>query len=182
MTRARIVLSAALLVLAAALALLANGVFAAEDGGGGALHVRAAESLLGSGDDRTLREAMALVAASRAQGTAPTRVLELHAEAEAELVRLVHEGGGTGLRSAAASLAGLLYLEDAGLDAKSAQRLRQLALESFRDAVRLDLGNDAAKFDLELLLNELGRQSGQKASGGLQGEVGAGAAPEGSGY
>jgi tetratricopeptide (TPR) repeat protein len=56
-------------------------------------------------------------------------------------------------RSHAALLVGLLRLENAGQDKGNGQTHLEAAVEAFQRAVRLDPENDAAAYDLELLLS-----------------------------
>jgi hypothetical protein len=159
------------LVAAAGLALLARSVFAierdlrAEDARllagdletspRGGLAARLAERLLGVEDDRSLREALRLVESSRRPGTSVRSVLERHGEAVVRLDVLARSGDDPARRSQAATLAGLLALEDSALDPGSRGRFLELGLDAFRLAVLTDPGNEDAKYNLELVLARL---------------------------
>jgi hypothetical protein len=120
---------------------------------------------------------------SRAPGVSAEVALARHGEAEAELVPLWRGGGERLRRSRAANLSGVLLAENAALDQSTAPRYLQLALEAFQSAVRLDPGNDEAKFNLELLMALLaGQQSSVRGTPGQPGASGAGSNPAGSGY
>ncbi len=156
----------AALVAAAGLAVLARSAFAverelrAEDarllagepGRPRGLASRLAETMLGVGDDRSLREALRLVASSRTPGTPVAGVLERHGEAFVRLDALARSGGDPVRRAHAANLAGLLALEDAALDRGSRGRFLELGLDAFRLAVLTDPANEDAKYNLELVL------------------------------
>lgn len=191
----------AVLVAAAVLAVLARSAFAverdlrAEDarllaGEPGpprsrGLASRLSETVLGVGDDRSLREALRLVTSSRTPGTPVAGVLERHGEAVVRLDALARSGGDPVRRSHAANLAGLLALEDAALDAGSRGRYLELGLDAFRLAVLTDPANEDAKYNLELVLALLTGPGGTTDTGeeqpAPQGSS-ASSSPPGSGY
>lgn len=158
----------ALLVAAVGLAFLSLSVFRverdlgredarllagdAERPAGRGVGSRIAETLLGVGDDRSLREALRLVEASRTPGIPVRGVLERHGDAVVRLDALARSGGDPARRSHAASLVALLALEDAELDPDNGGRFLELALDALRLAVLADPENEDAKHDLELVL------------------------------
>lgn len=126
----------------------AAGSFATEEHGRSAT-VRLGESILGVGDDRAFRDAVAIAKAAQTQrGTA---VLELRARAEAILFRLVRTSGDDALRSRASNLLGTLLFEDAKVVLQNPRSYLEQALGAFQDAVRFDPSNIAAKTNLEIL-------------------------------
>ncbi|MFN8187632.1 MAG: hypothetical protein U0R69_11230 [Gaiellales bacterium] len=112
---------------------------------------RIGEAILGIGDDRDYRDAVALTRAAGVPGQSSVRVLELRAEAQTILVPIVGGDGSRELRSAAANLLGVLLFEDAKL-ADNPRRYLEQSLGAFQDAVRLNPANDVAKRNLELLV------------------------------
>ena len=190
--RIRLGLFVALLLAAAVLALVADATFSvgrdlespqltvAEPSG---LRVRIADSLLGAGDDRELRELLRRFAQTRAPGTPAVAALEEHGELEAKLARLVASGDDPARRSLAANLNGILLYEHAGLDPSSEARFLELSLGSFREAAKLNPDNVDAKVNLELLAALLRERQGQLGGrSGSSGDSGAGSSSEGSGY
>ena len=182
------------LVAAAALALLANAVFAVEadfarpDGrvpSERGLRSRLAEGILGARDDRSFREAVALIEASREPGVGVRDVLERHGEAVVRLTLLARGGDDLARRSRAANLVGVLAFEDAALNPESAARYRELGLDALRRSVALDPGNEEAKFNLELVLAHPADSRPSPSAGdrsGRHGSTSAGSSPAGSGY
>lgn len=87
------------------------------------------------------------------------------------------------MRSAAANLLAVLSYEFGGLDLGRGR----LAARYMRDAVRLDLRNEQAKFNLELLLERVPENPESESGGGGAGETaldeaGASSTPPGRGY
>ena len=194
-------------VVAATLVLLANAVFAVDQDihaqdvhlaygtpdartadSAGSLGVGVVESILGVDDDRAFREAAAHFLVSRlAVDATPEETLEQHAESEARLTRLVRQGGDRTRRSHAANLNASLLFEDASINEPGAERYLELSLQALQEAVRLDPGNDEAKYNLELFLT-IGSGDEERPGGSSSptstpgGETGAGVSPPGSGY
>jgi hypothetical protein len=200
----RLAAAAAALALAALLALLAADVrtwratFQADD-----LRFRAAEGaspdwrattllparlsrgLLGVDDDRALRQA---VAAFRTARGARSGFVRRHArgEAEAALSAVAADDGSRRQASQASDLLGVLAFADATTGRRSATPVER-SVAAFRNAVRLDQGNEAAKYNLELLLRLLearGQRIGPNPAPGPRagGQRGAGAGRPGRGY
>ena len=203
--RAGFALVVALALLAAAvLALLANAVFAAEAelratdarlaapavpvatrAPARGVRARLADAMLGVADDRSFRTALRLIRASRVPGTAAKVVLERDGQAVVILNGLARaEGEDRERRSRAANLVGVLTFEDAALDRRSARRYLELSLDAFERAVRLDPGNEEAKFNLELALALTNDRRSSRGGGetGRQGAKSGGSSPAGSGY
>ena len=196
----------ALVAVAAVLALLASDVRAWEErieagdlayaGGAAAPQWRvdgsvpfgAARRLLGADDDLAYRDAFRLY---RARSTAVTfdnsgTRRTLQAEAEIALARVEQADEGE-RASRAANLLGVLALNGPAAVAAGQPDPVDRALAEFRNAIRLDPGNEDATFNLELLLHEIearGERSGASAgeSGRASGRRGAGASLPGQGY
>jgi hypothetical protein len=107
---------------------------------------------------------------------------------ELRLGRLARTDPSRERRSLAANLRGALAFEEARGDqgGQTGVFLRR-ALTEFRDAIRLDPGNEAAKYNLELVLRLLQstQDDGPAGGGGARADTpasGAGAASTGSGY
>jgi hypothetical protein len=115
------------------------------------LGTRIGEAILGVADDRSLRDAIELAKAAAYPDQPDASALTLRAEAEAILAALVRGDGSTEIRTSAANLLGVLYLEDAKTVEQNPRRYLESALGAFQDAVRIDPENDAAKANLELL-------------------------------
>lgn len=184
------VLAGLALAAAVVLALLGESVLSGErslEQPDPSLRTRAAEAMLGLGGDRELREALSLYSEARSEtprsDVEPAGLLQRNANIEARLVRIVRSGADPEVRAEAANVNGALLVEDADLDRRSTARFLQLALESFKEAVVLDSGNEDAKLNLELLVGLLERNAALPGgSGGSEGSSGAGSSPEGSGY
>ena len=149
----------------------------------------AARRLLGVDADLAYREAFRLYrAASTAAPYYDNSVLRRARQAEAEIALARVEQADEGARaSRAANLLGVLALNSPAPIAVGQPDPVDRALDEFRNAIRLDPGNQDAKFNLELLLHEIearGQRSGESAgeSGRAAGRRGAGASLPGQGY
>jgi hypothetical protein len=154
------------IVAAAGLALIARAAFAVErdiaatdarlelplsrhpDDPSHGLAYRAAETLLGTGADRSFRDAVALFRRSEAPGLRPEQRLRLRALAER---RLRSQHAQAPARSRAENLLGVLEFEDARSDPTGAGEDIQESIDAFAQAARTDPANDDAKYNLELL-------------------------------
>lgn len=106
--------------------------------------------------------------------------------AELELSRVGRGGLSRRQRSLAANLRGVLSLVEAATSDTPGQFL-QRSLAEFREAIRLDEGNDDARYNLELVLQISSETSpdSDEGGGGARGDTpasGAGAASAGTGY
>jgi hypothetical protein len=148
---------------------------------------RVARDVLGANDDLQFRRAVAIFARSQA-----THVVlrgnpgEVRAEATIALERFDKNDHDRMRRARTANMLGIMAFQDA-LDSQSNQvSLLERSGEMFRRAIALDPANEAAKFNLELLLQLDATSSGPFAirSGGAAGGSGAisGAKPQGHGY
>ena len=141
--------------------------------------------LLAVDDDRELRQAVAAFrAAERAQGSFVRR--HARGEAEAALASAAAQRGERGQASQASDLLGVLAFDDA-TTGQGAAPPAERSLAAFQNAVRLDTGNAAAKYNLELLLRLLearGQRIGPNPSPGPRGsgQRGAGSGTPGRGY
>jgi hypothetical protein len=113
------------------------------------LAFRAAETLLGTGADRSFRNAVALFRKSESRTLLPQQQIRARALAERQL-RSQHAGPTA--RSRAENLLGVLEFEDARSDPTGAGEDIQASMDAFAQAARTDPANDDAKFNLELLL------------------------------
>jgi hypothetical protein len=109
-------------------------------------------------------------------------------QVELQLGRLAGSSSSHESRALAANLRGILAFEQARNDSggQTAVFLRR-ALSEFRNAIRLDAGNEPAKYNLELVLRLLQATAddSQAGGGGARADTpasGAGAATSGSGY
>jgi hypothetical protein len=151
------------------------------------LPARASRALLQLEDDLEYRRAVQRFRVSRIG--LPARELTdvaRRGRVEAELARLERDDGHPHRRSLVSNLQGALAFEEAREDSGQSAVLLRRSLGSFRRSIRLDPGNDDAKYNLELvlrLLQRLGDESGP-GGGGRRGTIGsgAGAATGGSGY
>jgi hypothetical protein len=106
--------------------------------------------------------------------------------AELELSRVGRSGAPRSEKSAAANLRGVINLVEASTS-DTPEQLLQRSLAEFKEAIRLDRGNDEARYNLELVMqiaSETG-SSGDEQGGGTRGDTpasGAGAATSGTGY
>jgi hypothetical protein len=152
------------------------------------LPARLSRGLLAVGDDVELRRAVtAFRTARRATEGFGTRFVRqrLRENAEIALGDVVNHQGGP-QASQAADLLGVLEFVDATSGPRAATPVER-SLGSFRNAVRLDPGNVAAKYNLELLLRLLearGERIGPNPQPGprASGQRGAGAGTPGRGY
>ena len=137
-----------------------------------------AKALLGAGDDVQYRGALQLyVEAAKTPNRLDTAVerQSLRAQAARALVKASH---GAHASQAQTLLGVLAYGDTSGA---------QAAISNFSNAVRADPSNEAAKFDLELLLRlsaARGSRSGEGPGGsfGTGGRRGAGGGVPGNGY
>jgi hypothetical protein len=203
----RIALAAGLVALAVLLALLATDLrawretlraddlrFRSERGStpawtaSMALPSRLSRGLLGVDDDRALRRAVAAFrSAEEAQGGFETGFVRRHLRGDAEATLNEVVGSGNPAQAAQASdLFGVLAFADATTGRRSAAPVER-SQSAFENAVRLDPGNVAAKYNLELLLRliqargqRIGANPAPGAGGG--GQRGAGSGTPGRGY
>ena len=191
----------ALVVLAVLVALLAADVrgwqrtFASDDPRPDAtwaahprLPGRLAERLLGLGDDLQARRALRLFEQNVAvQGRLDNalQVTAARARAETALAAVAH---GQGARAAqAGTLLGILAFGDLARGGGSDSSQAETAIADFENAVRADPADEAAAFDLELVLRSLaasGVRTGSTGAGGAgsTGHHGAGGGTPGRGY
>jgi hypothetical protein len=164
---ARVAVALLAVAAACALALIARAAFAVErdfaatdarlelplaqepNGQPHGLAYRAAETLLGTGADRSFRDAVALFRRSESRTLRPQQRLRLRALAER---RLRSQHAQPTARSRAENLLGVLEFEDARSDPTGAGEDIQASMDAFAQAARTDSANDDAKFNLELLL------------------------------
>jgi hypothetical protein len=144
------------------------------------------EELAGARDDALLRRAVALFRVSRPDvrgGNKTSEQVVAGLESALLLTRIARGGGSTDRRSRAANLAGILLAEDAVFEPDGGLRVARAA-QLFRQAIRLDPANDAAKTNLELVYAYSGAESSAADDGGGFGGFGndAGAGEAGSGY
>ena len=186
MRLSRLLLAALALLVALACAAFAGDLRAWDDHLAGArpdvrerVPFNAAERLLDVDDDLELREA---VAAYRSAGDARRR-----AEAETLLAELARRDPDPGRASQAATLLGILTYVDSTRSGRRTPTPIERSVAEFQTAVRLDPANEAAKYDLELLLRRLeargirpGRSTGP--GGRATGRRGGGAELAGRGY
>ena len=148
----------------------------------------AAARVLAVEDDLELRKAMqAFRLASLRSGQPRPEQEALKSDAELRLERVGRGNPSRELRSYAANLRGAISFEEARAGAQDPGLFLRRAMASFKDAVDLDPGHDAAKYNLELVLRllEATDPSGGGGSGGARADTpasGAGAATGGSGY
>lgn len=179
--------------LAVVLALIAGSALSVEDefaadraaaesaAGGHGFRAEVADFFLGVDDDRELRRAIVLIEEGEKPGAQAREVLAQHGEAIARLTRLRTKGDPE-WRSYVSTRIGLLYFEDARLDVSSRRRYSALAVEAFLEAVSLDPENEAAKYNLEVLLAQQKADAAGEGAVGGSGSGGASEAPLGSGY
>jgi hypothetical protein len=203
MTAVRAVGAAALLALAVLVALLAADVRSWQDSleTGDAVYAAtpsradwtprtrlggAAEKLLGTQDDVSLRRALAQFRATVGVRARLDNVLEVQtarARAEDALAQAARRGD----RGRAAQARTLLGILTFGSAARGSDQTRIEAAQSdFADAVRADPSNDDAKYDLELLYRLTAAQGVRpgKGTGGATGRAGrrGGGGTPGRGY
>ncbi len=144
-------------------------------------------SLLATRDDVALRRALQRYAAAahlRLSLDNALAVQSARTQAQDALTRVAADSGGA-RASQALTLLGVLTF---GGNAAGAQQDQvDAAIADFANAIRADLSNEAAKFDLELLLREqlaTGTRIGQGLGGGFGrgGHRGAGGGSPGRGY
>lgn len=200
----RLVIAAALVALAVLAVLLAADVRAWDDAvsGGDAVYASsprdaswtpetrlgaAAERVLAADDDLTARRALklyAIAAATHLRLDNATEVQTTRAAAQDALTAAA--ASGDDLRSSQArTLLGLLTYRASATG--GAQDQVDAAIADFTDAIRADPANDAAKFDLELLLRLSAAQGTRPGQGlgtgsGRGGRRGAGGGSPGRGY
>ena len=143
--------------------------------------------LLGVADDVRARRAIRLFEQTvgvRARLDNAQGVTAARARAETELAAVAHGDGPRA--SQAATLLGILAFGDFARGGREASQADS-AIAEFESAVRADIGNGVAKFDLELLLRSLaahGSRSGTNggSDAGGTGRNGAGGGTPGHGY
>jgi hypothetical protein len=151
------------------------------------LPVGVSRSLLALEDDLAFRRAVQRFRVSRiGQPSRDLNDVARKGRVETELARLERTGADPHRGSLVANLQGALAFEEAREDSGQSTVLLRRSLGSFRKAIRLDGGNEDAKYNLELVLRRLQRAAneGGPGGGGQRGTVGsgAGAATGGTGY
>jgi hypothetical protein len=202
----RILVGVAALAVAAALALFASDVLAAQStmkrddlrfrvspDARGLWKVEgrtpSLKALLLLEDDLAWRVAAQRFQLSRARANIaydPTRTSS-RAETQAGLASAETHELTTGQASALANFSAILAYEEAVGDPQNGPALLRRSTDEFRRAIRLERGNEEAKFNLELLLRLVESEDEQRrdqAGAGTGGNdaVGASAAQAGSGY
>jgi hypothetical protein len=157
------------ITVAVGLALLANGVLAAardaHSGSAPGPLARVGGALVGMRDNRELRRALPVVDAAARPGLSPGVAFRRRGRAESALARAAQTGTAAG-RARASHLLAVLALNDAAADRTNAQRYTAAAIGGFTAAITLDPGDDASKYDLELLFTlDAKRQRQQKQQG-----------------
>lgn len=115
------------------------------------LSTRVGEAVLGVSDDRAYRDAAELAKAAGLPDQTPGAILQLRAEAEAILIKVVRGDGASVLRARAANLLGALLFEDAKAAKTNPRRYLEQSLGAFQDAVTLDPTFDVAQANLEIV-------------------------------
>ena len=115
------------------------------------------------------------------------RDVALRSAAETELARTGRAQSDRKRRSQLANLRGALAFEEARSDDAQAALFLRRSLGEFREAARLDAGNEDARYNLELVLRLLQNVEGGSGAGegGQRADTpatGAGAASQGEGY
>lgn len=144
---------------------------------------RTAEHLIGARDDVAFRRALRafVLTRPRYRGRFGFGFIAPRDGARNRFRAIQRGSGDPANRSAAANFLGLMAYESAGfIDSGYIRTSTRL----FQDAVRLDPGNDQAKFNLELMLDRAEQVYGQGALGRprRQEATGAGFTPPGRGY
>jgi hypothetical protein len=146
----------------------------------------AARRVLGVDDDRALREAIVRFRVADAGRGALEPGFARRARSDAEIaLAAVGERGGGAQPSQADDLLGVLAYADSTSGGRASPVERSVT--AFETAIRLDRGNEAAKYNLELVLRLLqarGRRPGTGPSPGARGSGrrGAGGGTPGRGY
>lgn len=146
------------------------------------------ERMIGVRDDIAFRRALQRwVLARPAQQPRNQHDLALRADADAQLAFVADAGASAETRSRAATLRGVLALEEARSSGPRGGAAIERSLDHFREAIRLDGTNSQAKYDLELVLRlaqssaqQQGRGSGNRPNSGTG--TGAGASSNQSGF
>lgn len=122
------------------------------------------ERTIGVRDDVAFRRALQKwVLARPAQQPRNQHDVALRADADAQLAFVADAGASAETRSRAATLRGVLALEEARSSGPRGAAAIERSLEQFRVAIRLDGTNSQAKYDLELVLR-LAQSSAQQGS------------------
>ena len=120
------------------------------------------ERMIGVGDDIAFRRALQRwVLARPSQQPRNQHDVALRADADARLAFVADAGASAETRSRAATLRGVLALDEARSSGPRGGAAIERSLEQFRTAIRLDGTNSQAKYDLELVLR-LARPSAQQ--------------------
>jgi hypothetical protein len=143
---------------------------------------------IGVRDDIAFRHALQRwVLARPSQAPRNQHDLALRAEADAQLAFVADAGASAETRSRAATLRGVLALEEARSSGPRGAAAIERSLEQFRVAIRLDGTNSQAKYDLELVLRlaqsspqQRSRRPGSRPNSGTG--TGAGASSNQSGF
>jgi hypothetical protein len=149
----------------------------------GAIAAGVSRRLLALGDDLSFRRGVRLFFRSRPESDARTLADSVFATRAVVVLRDVQrsESQPKSRRSQAANLVGVLALVDAFGDREAAASLLRTSVRSFREAIALDPGNDAAHANLELALKLSGERrerfeaetgsggAGTKRTGGRRG-------------
>jgi hypothetical protein len=144
--------------------------------------------LIGVRDDLAYRRALQRwVLARPGQEARNQHDLTLRADADAQLTLVAEAGATAETRSRAATLRGVLALDEARSSGPRGGAAIERSLDQFRTAIRLDPANSQAKYDLELVLRlarsapqQRGRRPGARPNSGTG--TGAGASSNQSGF
>ncbi len=127
------------------------------------------ERMIGVRDDVAYRRALQRwVLARPAEEPRNQHDLALRADADARLAFAADAGASADTRSRAATLRGVLALEEARSSGPRGAAAIERSLDQFRTAIRLDGTNSQAKYDLELVLRlaqSSARQQGPRRPG-----------------
>ena len=146
------------------------------------------KSLLGVEDDVELRQALQRFRLARVRQPPRTQQeANLRSAVEADLARVGRLGGAVEQRSLAAMLRGALAFEEAKSGGEQPTIFLRRSLTAFREAIRLDRGNEAAKYNLELVMRLLETVASDPSggTGAQRGNVtarGAGSGSSGTGF
>jgi hypothetical protein len=146
------------------------------------------QRLIGIRDDLAYRRALQRwVLARPGQEARNQHDLTLRADADAQLTLVAEAGATAETRSRAATLRGVLALEEARSSGPRGGAAIARSVDQFRTAIKLDPTNSQAKYDLELVLRlarsapqQRGRRPGARPNSGTG--TGAGASSNQSGF
>ena len=152
------------------------------------LPARFSRKVVGVDDDIAFREALQMFRLSGLRAEQATLgQVATKSGAELRLERIGRTHPDPRLRSQAANLRGVMSFEEARGTSEDPSLFLRRALADFKEAMRLDPENEAAKYNLELVLRliettEEGEGGGSAGARGDTPASGAGAATGGSGY